>query len=264
VLPAPPGASGRARDVPLAPGALRPEYNSDEMSYLSVALIATSMEAGAGMQEPIAVGIVHASRFIREGIGELLRRHPGIRVVGTFGDAREVLQQPSAEECVLLYDLGTARQDGEDLLKELRQRLPQVKILMFDVADNDQLIIECIDLGASGCVLQAAPLEELLEAVRSVWKGKPVLSPRCVTSLFAYVARLHAGDNPAPTERLTRREDEVLRLMAQGLTNKEIAQKLYLQPQTVKNYVHTVLEKLDMRSRLEVIRRLRSGKLPAQ
>ncbi len=212
------------------------------------------------MEEPIAVGIVHASRFIREGIGELLKRHSGVRVVGAFGDAREVLQQPPAEEYVLLYDLGTARQTGEDLLKELRQRLPRVKILMFDVADNDRLIIECIDLGASGCILQGASLEELLEAVRSVWKGKPVLSPQCVTSMFAYVAKLHAGDNPAPTEHLTMREDEVLRLLAQGLSNKEIAQRLYLQPQTVKNYVHLILQKLDMRSRLEVIRQLRSGR----
>jgi DNA-binding NarL/FixJ family response regulator len=212
------------------------------------------------MEESIAIGIVHASRFIREGIGELLKRHPGVRVVGAFGDAREVLQQPPAEECLLLYDLGTARQTGEDLLKELRQRLPQVKILMFDVADNDQLIIECIDLGASGCILQGASLEELLEAARSVWKGKPVLSPRCVTSLFAYVAKLHAGDNPAPTDHLTKREDEVLRLIAQGLSNKEIAQRLYLQPQTVKNYVHLILQKLDMRSRLEVIRQLRAGR----
>lgn len=220
----------------------------------------SSTKVGAGMTEPIAVGIVHASRVIREGIGDLLKRHPDVRVVGMFGDAREVLQQPPVEGYVLLYDLGTARQGTVDLLKELHQRLPQVKILMFDVADDDQIIIECIDLGASGCVLQDAPLEELLEAVRSVWKGKPVMSPRCVTSLFAYVAKLRTGDNPAPSAHLTSREDQVLRLIAQGLANKEIAQMLHLQPQTVKNYVHMILEKLDMRSRLEVIKHLRAGK----
>jgi two-component system response regulator DesR len=81
-----------------------------------------------------------------------------------------------------------------------------------------------------------------------------------ITSLFSYVASLQAGEDRLPPTPLTKREEQILQLIAEGLSNKEIAQKLYLQPQTVKNYVHLILQKLDLRSRLDVIKFLRSGR----
>lgn len=212
------------------------------------------------MGEQIPVGIVHASRLIREGTRDLLTRQPEVRVVGTFGAAREVMDQPFNDDHVLIYDLGTARQDGAAALIELHQRLPRAKILMFNVTDDDQAIIECVHVGASGCILQDATLEDLLAAIRSIARGTPHSSPRVITSLFSYVASLQRGDDRLPPQPLTRREEQILQLVAQGLSNKEIAQKLFLRPQTVKNYVHLVLQKLDVRSRLEIIRQLRSGK----
>jgi DNA-binding NarL/FixJ family response regulator len=206
------------------------------------------------------VAIVHASRLIREESRDLLTRQPGIRVVGTFRSARDVLQQPPAGAHVLLFDLSTARQDGPALMMELHQRVPHARILMFNVVDDDQAIIECVHVGASGCILQDASLEDLLTAIRSVALGTPYSSPRVITSLFAYVASLQAGqDRPRPFP-LTKREEQILELIAGGLSNKEIAQRLSLQPQTVKNYVHLVLQKLDLRNRFDVIKLLRSGK----
>ncbi len=212
------------------------------------------------MEEPILIGVVHASRLLREGLNDLLNRQAGFRVSGSFSDAGQVLEHPLEREHVLLYDLGTARQDGAEVIMDLHGRLPQAKILMFNVVDDDQTIVECVRVRASGCILQDASLEEILEAVRAVWRGTPVMSPRCITSLFAYVARLQAGEDSPSSIRLTGREEQILGLLAEGLSNKEIAQKLYLQPQTVKNYVHLILQKLDMHSRLDVIRLLRSGK----
>ena len=212
------------------------------------------------MNEPIAVGIVHASLLIREGTRDLLSRQSEVRVIGTFGGAHEVLAQPFAQDHVLLFDLGTARQHGPEVLMELHNRLPHAKILMFNVTDDDQAIIECVRVGASGCILQDATLEDLLTAIRSLGRGTPHTSPRVITSLFSYVASLQRGDDRLPPQPLTRREEQILQLVAQGLSNKEIAQKLFLRPQTVKNYVHLVLQKLDVRSRLELIRQLRSGK----
>jgi DNA-binding NarL/FixJ family response regulator len=142
----------------------------------------------------------------------------------------------------------------------VRKSLPGAKILMFNVTDDDQAIIECVRIGASGCVLQDASLEELVDAVRSLAQGKPSASPRVLTSLFSYVASLRDEDHPALVPKLTEREEQILQLMAEGLSNQEIARKLFLQPQTVKNYVHLLFQKLDVHSRLEVIRSLRSGR----
>ncbi len=210
--------------------------------------------------EPITVGIIHVSSLIRDGITDLLGRQPGVRVLGAYDNAGEVLKKPIEEDHILLYDLVTNHQDGMALMTELRQKVPQGKILIFGVADDDRAIIECVQAGASGCILQNASLEDLLAAVRSLAHGTPPMSPRVITTLFSYVARLQAGEDRPPASPLTAREEQILQFMAEGLSNKEIAQKLYLQPQTVKNYVHLVLQKLNLRSRLDVIRSLRSGK----
>ena len=206
------------------------------------------------------LGVVHASRVIRDSTVAMLSEQPGLRVVHTYGHVGDVLADPVAEEHILLYDLATARQDGPTQLMSLHAQLPQARILMFNVMDDDQAIIECVRVGASGCVLQDATLEDLVTAIRSVARGTPHSSPRVITSLFSYVAGLQAGEDRLPPSNLTPREEQILQLLAEGLTNKEIAQELHLQPQTVKNYVHLVLQKLDLRSRLDVIKLLRSGR----
>ncbi|HET8679868.1 MAG TPA: response regulator transcription factor [bacterium] len=212
------------------------------------------------MSAPIGIGIIHLSSLIREGVKDQLNRSPGVQVLATFDSAREALDRPIQGDHILLYDVGTSHQDGPALMAELRQRLPRAKILVFGVADDDQAIIECVRAGASGCILQNASLDDLVQAIRSISQGTAPVSPRVVTTLFSYVARLQAGDDSPPAAPLTRREEEILQLIAEGLDNKEIAQRLYLQPQTVKNYVHQVLQKLNLRSRLEVIRSMRSPK----
>ncbi len=211
------------------------------------------------MQTPVPVGVIHASPLIRDGISSVLARQPDVRVAATFENARDVLRRAISGEHILLYDLETNHQDGPTLMASL-QALPGVKILIFGVADNDQAIIECVRAGASGCILQGASVEDLVAAVCSLAQGTPPLSPRVITTLFSYVARLGAGEDHAPAAPLTPREEQILQLILEGLTNKEIAQRLYLRPQTVKNYVHLVLQKLNLHQRLEVIRVFRSGR----
>ncbi len=182
-----------------------------------------------------------------------------MRLVGVFDDARAALDHPPQDNRIFLYDLGTSHRDGPALMSQLRG-LPGAKILIFGVADDDQAIIECVRAGASGCILQDASLDDLLAAIRSLSQGTAPISPRVITTLFSYVAGLQAGDDRPPVTPLTPREEQILQLMAEGLTNKQIGQQLYLQPQTVKNYVHLVLQKLNVRNRLEIIRYLRSPK----
>ncbi len=211
------------------------------------------------MQEPVAVGLIHSSPLIREGIGNLLKLQRGVRVVATFENARDVLQRPIAGEHVLLYDMDTNHQDGPALMAQLRS-LPGIGILIFGVTDDDAAIIDCVRAGASGCILQGASIEDLVGAIHSLAEGRPPTSARVVTTLFSYVARMQAGEDHPPLGPLTPREEQILQMMVEGLANKEIAQKLYLRPQTVKNYVHLVLQKLNLHSRLEAIRAFRSGK----
>jgi len=211
------------------------------------------------MPQSVAVGIIHASPLVREGLRQLLKQRPELRVAGAFEGAREVLQQPIVGEYVLLYDLDTNHRDGPALMAQLRG-LPGAKILIFGIMDDDEAIIDCVRAGASGCIPQGASLEDLVSAVRSLAQGTPPSSPRVFTTLFSYVAKVQAGEERPPVGTLTPREEQILQMLVEGLTNKEIAQRLYLRPQTVKNYVHLVLQKLNLHSRLDVIRAFRSGK----
>jgi two-component system response regulator DevR len=214
------------------------------------------------VQEPIRVAVIHGGRLIRDGMAELLGHEAAVRMVGTFASAREARAAlADGGDRVVLYDLDTAHQDGAAEVMSLREQ-PGGRILFFNVADDDAAIIECIQTGASGCVLQDASIQDLVAAIRSVGNGAPPLSPRVITTLFRYVAGLTAGTAVPGPEKLTTREQEILALITEGLSNKEIAERLVLQPQTVKNYVHLVMQKLGVRSRFAFMRSMRTRKRP--
>ncbi len=204
------------------------------------------------------VGIVHASRLIRDGLCDLLAHRGALDVAAAYGSVGDVASRPIPQEHVLLLDLATARAAGAEALMALHRTLPQAKVLMFNVDDDDQAIVECVRAGASGCILQEATFDELLAAVQALVSGMAPQSPRVITSLFSYVASLQRGEERAEPVALTPREEQILALMAEGLSNKEIAARLVLQPQTVKNYAHLVMQKLDLHSRLDVVRTLRA------
>jgi len=208
-------------------------------------------------ESPVPVVIVHQSPVLRAGLAELLSRRPDIHLRGDCASAADLLRDPVPTEHVLLYDLGAAHHDGVERLKQIRERIPQARVLMFNVTDDDRAIIECVQVGAAGCVLEDASLEEIVSAIHSLAGGTPTASPRVITSLFKYVATLSKGEEPLQAERMTVREEQILALLAEGLSNKEIAHQVHLQPQTVKNYAHLIFQKLDVHSRLDLLRVLR-------
>jgi DNA-binding NarL/FixJ family response regulator len=214
--------------------------------------------AGDG-HAPIALGIVHGSALIRQGLGDLLR-DPDVCVDGLYGGAADVLARPPEAASILLYDIGTAHQDGPTQISRLNDQLHQVRILMINVPDDDQAIIECVRVGAAGCILQDATLDDLLTAIRSLVAGTPLTSARVITSLFTYVAGKRTQPDSAPPVPLTAREEQILALMADSFSNREIAQQLFLQPQTVKNYVHIIFQKLDVHDRLQFLRLIKPSR----
>lgn len=203
----------------------------------------------------VAIAIVHGSPPIREGLAALLVGRPDIRVAGTYSTLVELRQTTGDEAGVVLCDLAAARADRS-------QPDWAGRLLVFNVADEDRLIIDCVQIGASGCVLQDAGLDELVAGIHAVAAGVAPCSARVVTTLFRYVAGRRDDAHPVLARSLTGREEEVLRLVAAGLANREIAERLGLRPQTVKNHVGRVFEKLDVHSRLELLGGLRAGRGP--
>ena len=198
--------------------------------------------------QAVTVAIVHGSPLVREGLAEVLGRRSDVRVVGLH-PTLAAMREAAAGASVVLCDLAAARAgaatDGA------------ARLLVFDVADEDRTIIDCVQVGASGCVLQDAGLDELVAGIHAVATGVAPCSERVVTSLFRYVASRRDEQHPVLAPSLTVREEEVLRLVAAGLGNRQIAERLGLRPQTVKNHVRRVFEKLDVHSRLELIGALR-------
>ena len=205
--------------------------------------------------QTITVAIVHTSPPIRDGLAELLRRQSDVRVVGTYSTLAAV-REGAAGAGVVLCDLAAARAD-------ISAASGMPRLLVFNVADEDRTIIDCVQVGASGCVLQDANLDEMVAGIRAVAAGMVPCSARVVTSLFRYVASHRDEHHPALAPSLTGREEQVLGLVAAGLSNRQIADQLGLRPQTVKNHVRQVFEKLDVHSRLELLGSLRApGSVP--
>jgi DNA-binding NarL/FixJ family response regulator len=214
--------------------------------------------AGQPGRPPIAVAVVHGSPVMRQGFGNLLSQQPELQLVGLFAGADQLMEGAPQTELILIYDLDTARREGASMMTALHERLPQAKVLMMNVSDDDEAIIEATRAGTAGCILEDVSFEDLMTAIRSLAEGALPASPRVVTSLYNYIASRQDEDERMPAAELTRREQQILELIAEGLSNKEIARELSLQPQTVKNYVRLVFEKLGVHSRLAVIRLLKA------
>ncbi len=211
---------------------------------------------------PTRVGVVHASPLVRQALGDLLNRQPGIEVVGLLRSAAELLDGPPSADHVLLYDYLTAREDGVHLLMGIRQRVPLARLLIFEVFDAQQAIVECVRFGAVGCLLRGATVDDVCAAIHNLAHGIPPVSPGVVTSLLRYVAGLADGTERPRVAGLTPREQEIMQLVAEGLANKEIAKKLIIQPQTVRNYLHLIFQKLDVHSRRDAVHRFRIDRPP--
>lgn len=205
----------------------------------------------------IRVLVVEDQTLVREGLCTLLRLVPDIEVAGQAGDGEEALQAiASARPDVVLLDLRMPRLDSLGVLRALRQRGDPVPVLVLTTFDDDEALLEAVRQGARGYLLKDVSLERLAEAVRTIAAGgeliHPSLSMRLVRRLAGRPSAFDALDLP---DRLTRREQTVLRLVAAGCCNDEIADALGLATGTVKNHISTILSKLGVRDRTRAVLR---------
>lgn len=199
--------------------------------------------------------------LVRAGLRAFMDAEPDLEVVGEAGTAAEaVALVTAAEPDVVLLDLRLPDGDGVEVCREIRSRLPGANVLMLTTFADDGALLDSILAGASGYTLKTARREELLADIRSVAEGRSLISPDLTASLFARLRRREAAHGD--TEALTAQERRVLDLIGEGLTNRQIGERLFLAEQTVKNYVSSVLGKLGLRHRTEAalyLARLESG-----
>ena len=213
------------------------------------------------MADPIRVLLVDDQRLMREGLRILLELEPDLSIAGEAANGQEALNTYARlEPDVVLMDVRMPGMDGVEATWRLRDRWPSARVIILTTFDDDEYVFEGLRAGARGYLLKDVSGHDLAEAVRTVAAGGALIEPsvaRKVVAEFARMAPPVRQPDVGLAEPLSEREREILRLVAQGLTNREIADGLSLAQGTVKNYVTTILQKLGTRDRTQAALRAR-------
>ena len=206
--------------------------------------------------ETLRVLIVDDHALFRRGLQMVLASEPDIEVVGEASDGAEAVEKAKAlRPNVVLMDVRMPKRSGIEAAGVIREELPDAKILMLTMSDEEADLYEAIKAGASGYLLKEISIEEVPDAIRSVWAGQSRISPSMASKLLSEFAAMsqRGGDSKGAGAQLTPREMQVLKLVAQGLNNKDIAEKLFISENTVKNHIRNILDKLHLHSRMEAV-----------
>jgi two-component system response regulator DevR len=204
----------------------------------------------ATVTEPIRVFLLDDHEIVRRGIADLFESAPDITIVGEAGTAAEALARiPAARPDVAVLDARLPDGSGIDVCRDIRSAMPEVRCLILTSYDDNDAIFAAVMAGAAGYLLKEIRGNSLLDAVRQVAAGKSLLDPSVTERLLT---RLREGaPRDEKLESLTAREREILALIADGLTNRQIGERLFLAEKTVKNYVSGLLSKLGMERRTQ-------------
>lgn len=209
--------------------------------------------------EPIRTLIVDDHALFRRGLEIVLVTEPDIEVVGEASDGAEAVEKAGeALPDVVLMDVRMPRSSGIDACRAIKDVAPSARIIILTMSDEEDDLFEAIKAGASGYLLKDIPLDEVAEAVRSVHGGQSLISPSMAGKLLTEFASLASKDlqeppRQVPAPKLTDREMQVLKLVARGMNNRDIAKELFISDNTVKNHVRNILEKLQIHSRMEAV-----------
>jgi DNA-binding NarL/FixJ family response regulator len=212
-------------------------------------------QAPARGGEPIRVAVVDDQELFRRGLTMLLGVEDDIEVVGEAGDGVAATElAATAVPDVILMDVRMPKRSGIEACIAIKEAAPTARIIMLTVSDEEADLYDAVKNGASGYLLKDSSIDEVAQAVRVVADGQSLISPSMAIKLLDEFKQMSRSDRQqVPTPRLTDRELEVLKLVAQGLNNREIAKRLFISENTVKNHVRNILEKLQLHSRMEAV-----------
>ncbi|MFI1373827.1 response regulator [Streptomyces longwoodensis] len=204
---------------------------------------------------PIRVLLADDHTLVRRGVRLILDAEPDLTVVAEAGDGAEAVELARRGGIDLaVLDVAMPRTTGLQAARELSRRLPDLRILILTMYDNEQYFFEALKAGAGGFVLKSAADRDLVEACRAVVRDEPFIYPGAERALVrSYLDRLRRGDG-VPARPITEREEEILKLVAEGHTSKEIGELLFISVKTVERHRANLLQKLGMRDRLELTR----------
>jgi two-component system NarL family response regulator len=206
--------------------------------------------------------LIEDNPILRDGITVMLNGQPDFKVVATIGSGNNVLMKARATKPhIILLDVGLRDINEISIVGSVRQNLPNAKVIGMGFIPSQSDIVEFVEAGASGFILKDATIKEFIGTVRSVARGIKILPPTLTDSLFTHVIDIAVRKNERTGKkrvsivkavRMTMREREIIALIANGLTNKQIAERLNIATFTVKSHVHNILEKLALHSRLQI------------
>ena len=202
----------------------------------------------------IRILLVDDQHIIRQGLRSMLESNPDMEVIGEAENGQRAIEQiPTLQPDIVLMDIRMPVMDGVAATQAIAQQYPQTRVLVLTTFDDDEYVAQSMRLGAKGYLLKDTEPEELALAIRAVHKGHTQLGPGLFEKAIAPVSTPTQQSIEPPPEfaQLTHREREVLRLIASGANNREIAQALYLSENTVKNYVTSILSHLNLRDRTQ-------------
>ena len=200
--------------------------------------------------------LIEDNRLLRDGIFSILKKHKDIVIIAASGDGKNTLLKiQQLKPNVVLLDLGLRSQNSLHVVEIVKKEFPQAKIIIMDLAPVQADILQYVKAGANGFILKDATLNDFLTTIRSVAEGSTVLPPLLVDSLFSQIVEHAVREGKTKLKeavRMTKREREVIVLLSEGMSNKEIGQRIHVSTYTVKSHIHNIMEKLALHTRLEI------------
>ena len=209
------------------------------------------------MKRKLRILLIEDNRLLRDGLTIMLKKQKDMDVVATIGNGENILSiLKKYKPEVLLLDLGLRDRSSLNLVKTVNKNSPDAKIIVMDLIPMQTDVFEFVQAGVSGFIMKDANVLDFLKTIRSVAKGLQVLPSNLTESLFSQIVN-HAVNGSKPSSlleavRMTKRERQVIELISEGHSNKEIAQKIHLSTYTIKSHVHNILEKLALNSRVQI------------
>ncbi|HET8909640.1 MAG TPA: response regulator transcription factor [Ktedonobacterales bacterium] len=230
--------------------------NADSMNMIPETTESEETTTPRASHEPIRVLLADDHTILRAGLRMMLSVQPDLEIVGEASDGRQaIVEAQRLQPDVILMDITMPELNGIEATRQVKKLLPETRVLVLTMHENEEYLFQVLRAGASGYILKEAADTELISAIRSVHAGRFYLAPPAQAMMVGdYMQRVRAGEERDSYSGLTEREREILKLVAEGYTNNQIGERLFISPKTVDTHRTHVMDKLNLHSRAELVK----------